>query len=621
MSQKKQLIYSQLLSRGILLVLSFLMAGTLLSVSTSTTSYASTDCSDVFTPLSTYVIDGVNINKQFYINTMNQTGVPWEMLAAIHYRETNFSHINPANGQGIFQFVNGDGGPYPPGPVSDEEFNRQLTFMASRIQADYALRNVPNPASVIPRQLTPNEQDVTLIKNTLYSYNGRADAYAAQAIQYGFDPNTQPYEGSPYVMNRYDCSRARMGIITRDYVIGIDSTDTRYGAFTIFARLKGDSYWLSSFSPYSWASVSQEAYSNPDRTSSFTMNATAEPGGNLYMRIKARNIGSQSWNSTSTSIRVGTTSPFDRRSIFEDSTWVTPVRPASQTEITVDPGQIATFDFVLKAPTQTGSYREYFSIVNDGVTWLNNPGLYFPIDVVTPVSSRNTLNIDLKENESLKINEYILSPDAQSSLVLEENGNLVYYSSLRKVWASNTVGSDVDRLIMQPDGNLVLYSNTDIALWYSGSFTDTGNVRLVIQSDGNMVVYDDQSAIWSIGYINNPNLYSTVSTKMSSSRMFPLQVIETADRKYQLTLQPDGNLVLYNNSKPIWSTMTIGNNPAKYLQLQPDGNLVLYDKNNLPLWSSKTEGNGESMLIVQNDGNVVLYKNNTPTWSSDTFGR
>lgn len=605
------------LSRYLLVVVVF---STLFSVGDSRKSLAA-DCSDVFTPLSTFVVDGVSANKSSYVNTMNQTGVPWEMLAAIHYRETNFSHTNPSNGQGIFQFVNGDGGPYPPGPVSDTEFSRQLTFMANKIQSDYALRNTPNAASVQPRQLTANEQDITLVKNTLFSYNGRSDLYANQAAQYGYNSATQPYEGSPYVMNRYDCARARMGIITRDYGSGIDGTDTRYGAFTIFARLRGDSYWLSSFSSYSWASVSQEAYSDPERKSVFNVTATTTPGGKLYMRIKARNIGSQSWNKSS--MRVGTTNQRDRRSDFEDASWLNPVRPASQTEDIVNPGQVATFDFTLQGHNRTGSYREYFSLVNDGVTWLNDLGLYFPIDVVAPIATRNSAAIELASGATLTKDGNLLSPDAQSALVLQDDGNLVYYSSLRKVWASNTAGSSADRLVMQPDGNLVLYSSDNTPLWYSDTHISSGSAKLVLQTDGNAVIYNQtQQPLWSIGYINNPNLLSSVTKTMQSARMFQGQYMETADRRYQLLLQPDGNLVLYSQSKPVWSTMTIGNNPAKHLRLQEDGNLVLYNKNNQPLWSSHTEGYGLSTLVVQGDGNVVTYSSDSiPSWSSGTFGR
>jgi hypothetical protein len=130
MSQPKPRIY-----RFILISLALINMAALLTLTPQRPVSAATDCSDVYTPLSNFVTSGVTANKQFYLQAQDATGVPWEMLAAIHYRETNFSHSNPSNGQGIFQFVNGEGGPYPTGPVSDGEFVRQLTFMVNPARA------------------------------------------------------------------------------------------------------------------------------------------------------------------------------------------------------------------------------------------------------------------------------------------------------------------------------------------------------------------------------------------------------------------------------------------------------------------------------------------------------
>jgi hypothetical protein len=86
--------------------------------------------------------------------------------------------------------------------------------------------------------LKPSGTDPEEIKDTLYSYNGRASAYAQQAQQLGFNPQTQPYEGSPYVMNNFDPTHHNMGIITGQSGSNtIDGVDTRLGAFTVYARL------------------------------------------------------------------------------------------------------------------------------------------------------------------------------------------------------------------------------------------------------------------------------------------------------------------------------------------------------------------------------------------------
>lgn len=220
-----------------------LVLSSLIGLSTPQNVSAANTCSDVYAALPAWITNAINLNKGFYQTASDATGVPWELLAAIHYRETSFSHSNPSNGQGIFQFANGDGGPYPTGPVSDTEFVRQLTYMAQKIQSDYVYRG---SLTYTHRALTQNEADDFRVQDTLFSYNGRTSLYAQQGVQYGFNATTQPYEGSPYVMNMYDCVRANMGIITKDYGT-IDGVDTRYGAFTLYVRLKSDNYWQTRY--------------------------------------------------------------------------------------------------------------------------------------------------------------------------------------------------------------------------------------------------------------------------------------------------------------------------------------------------------------------------------------
>jgi hypothetical protein len=57
---------------------------------------------------------------------------------------------------------------------------------------------------------------------------------------------------------------------------------------------------------------------------------------------------------------------------------------------------------------------------------------------------------------------------------------------------------------------------------------------------------------------------------------------------------------------------------SDWLTLQSDGNLVLYTRTGKALWSSGTGGKGVSDLVMQNDGNLVLYRRSTgkATWSS-----
>ena len=76
---------------------------------------------------------------------------------------------------------------------------------------------------------------------------------------------------------------------------------------------------------------------------------------------------------------------------------------------------------------------------------------------------------------------------------------------------------------------------------------------------------------------------------------------------HALTMQTDGNLVLYAPGHvAIWSSGTAGRHGAILLE-QGDGNLVVIAPGNRPVWSSGTSGRPGTVLQVQDDGNAVQY--------------
>ena len=93
----------------------------------------------------------------------------------------------------------------------------------------------------------------------------------------------------------------------------------------------------------------------------------------------------------------------------------------------------------------------------------------------------------------------------------------------------------------------------------------------------------------------------------------PGEKLKSQNGRYSLILQRDGNLVLYDRGKAIWSSGTQGKRVDRLL-MQHDGNLVLYGPRG-PLWASNTSGNPNILLRLQNDGNLVLYK---AIWSTGT---
>jgi hypothetical protein len=376
----------------------------------------------------------------------------------------------------------------------------------------------------------------------------------------------------------------------------------------------------NSNTPYAWMYEGQSAYSDSAMTQPFTSYPTVAPGGKIYLQVKARNMGTQPW--AQSVIRLGTARPLDRSSPFQDTSWVGASRPAQLVESTVAPGQIGTFNLTMKAPNTPGTYTEFFNIVAEGVTWLNDLGLNFTINVNNVEGTPpNSINTSLDSGATLNAGNYLLSPDAQSVLVPQKDGNLVLYSNFGAAWSTGRVGGAGNRLIMQNDGNLVLYDQNMHALWSSQTSGNPG-AHLVMQTDGNLVIYNaSNAAIWATYTLHNPNHMAYINTTLWPGTLFPGQSIDTADRRYHLVLQKDGNLVLYSPNRALWASGTDGRS-VSFLTMQSDGNLVLYDSNFRALWYTRTSVNKLMKLTVQQDGNLVLYNSfNQPYWNTATQGQ
>lgn len=197
------------------------------------------------------VIDRIRTLEPVYREVESETSVPWQIVAALHYREyNNLYEENPgSNNQGIMQLYSlTQGGnathDFPAGrnislndpndvagnPTTKQSAKDQLKeaiiFLKGKKSSNYE-RN--------QRDLTlESAQDDSLVKDYFYSYNGRS--YSRFAAEYGYDPATEGYEGSPYVMNMADPERMNMAIKTRDHG-PIDGLDSRPGAFVVFKTL------------------------------------------------------------------------------------------------------------------------------------------------------------------------------------------------------------------------------------------------------------------------------------------------------------------------------------------------------------------------------------------------
>lgn len=101
----------------------------------------------------------------------------------------------------------------------------------------------------------------------------------------------------------------------------------------------------------------------------------------------------------------------------------------------------------------------------------------------------------------------------------------------------------------------------------------------------------------------------------------PGQTVVSCDGRFSLSLQLDGNLVLYfGPGATLWSSNTAGLDSAQ-AELTRDGNLTIFGKLGETLWTSGSGSHAGAQLFVQNDGNLVIYdSNNLPYWYTATYG-
>jgi hypothetical protein len=85
--------------------------------------------------------------------------------------------------------------------------------------------------------------------------------------------------------------------------------------------------------------------------------------------------------------------------------------------------------------------------------------------------------------------------------------------------------------------------------------------------------------------------------------------------QFRCLLQPDGNLVVYRSTQPIWYTGTAGQ-PIGRAVMQPDGNFVLVRRDGRPAWWTGTAGYPNALLVLRNDGGLALYHGNRLLWQS-----
>jgi hypothetical protein len=180
------------------------------------------------------------------------------------------------------------------------------------------------------------------------------------------------------------------------------------------------------------------------------------------------------------------------------------------------------------------------------------------------------------------------------SIKMHDNGNLVVYDNNKEqIWQSGTTdkGSGPYRVTLDETCTMGLYDSNNIKLFYANESKaekqkagtcssainyglcenkiSSSTANLIMQDDGNLVVYDKQGNYkWASG---------------SNGKGSP---------PYRLMMQTDGNLVIYDkNNVATWATATNGKGGEGpfTLTVMDDKNVVMSSDSNKRIWSSRVD--------------------------------
>ena len=281
-------------------------------------------------------------------------------------------------------------------------------------------------------------------------------------------------------------------------------------------------------------------------------------------------------------------------------------------------GSVYTYGYAKFHPTKKDNDGQ--SVVAIGISPLWEP----PQEVLSIVDAKDI------EIEPLQMGRYYApgyswTTASEYEFTFQEDGNLVLYDPSEQVlWSSNTAGQGAKLLAMQLDGELAIYKENGEKLWGSGTSGYRGT-RLSIINTGDVRIIDDAgTTVWSTntelrdsqgGFYKDIKLHAWGDDGID---FYPGDIWVT-NANYTYAFRTQGDLVIYDPSgKVIWQTPT-ANQGADRLSIQKDGNVVIY-RDSTALWATGTENNLGAFLVLENEGNLSVRKTieGDPLWESKT---
>ncbi len=399
---------------------------------------------------------------------------------------------------------------------------------------------------------------------------------------------------------------------------GTGDSCSSYGNRNFYQYFKD---WFGSpFATYAAAVSDIQIHTNSSRTTEVESIPELRTGQSVYLTVKAKNTGSYTWERAN--VRIGTTNPNNRSSSFADTSWLSSGRPAQLVESSVAPGSIGTFRFSVTAPTVDGSYAEKFGLLAEGKAWMSdNASFTLNLPVVNPYNATITSIGNHSDNARSKPIGFRVKA-----------GSTTYWRVSAKNIGKNAWSQSITKLgTSSPNDRISTLSNNS---WLSGSRVTqlsqpsvakgaTGTFDFQIAAPSTEKKSTEAFAIVAEGQSWMPNSKFSINlrTVNNPARLNNGQTLYAGEQVYtpngyRLSMQQNGNLVLYNPSgKGIWGTSTSGS--GNRLVHGFDGILRIYTSSNKQVWSSRTSNAGtKSRLILQNDGKLVLWStSNKIIWS------
>jgi outer membrane protein assembly factor BamB len=196
------------------------------------------------------------------------------------------------------------------------------------------------------------------------------------------------------------------------------------------------------------------------------------------------------------------------------------------------------------------------------------------------------------QGERLVGGESISSNNGCFQLIMQGDGNLVLYgNTMRPMWNSVTVGS-ADRAFMQDDGNFVVYTPNMQPVWAAHPQNRQGltNFRLIVQDDGNLVIYANNGSevrpIWSTG---------TGGRNCDGSKQlnFPItgekdNSVANGGMRTSFTLNSDGRLTAVTNTRT----------KVKAAGFTGGVSIILLNADRQPIWASAVHTFGVDGCLI-----------------------